>query len=502
MVDISEEKAFDTVRSPSIPDKPSVVQAKQDPHDDAYIPIDAHAERKLVRKLDLYIIPVVMLLYLLSFLDRVNIGNARLYHLEEDLSITSQQFNTAVSVLFATYIASELPSNLVLKAFRPSRWISSITVAWGVIAMAMGFVNSYPSLIALRLLLGAVEGGLFPGLAIYLTLFYTKKELALRIGYLFVSAALAGACGGLLAFAIGGMDGTEGMSGWRWIFIIEGLPTIVLGIAVWWLLADDPQTAFYLNAEEKRLMDRRRAQQEGHTRSAEEFHWADVRKGLKDWKVWAFCIALFGCDTMLYGYSTFLPTIIAALNPSWSNSLVQVLTIPCYALGAVTYLVVAWLSDRQQRRGLYTCIFGLVSVVGYALLLSPQSAGVHYTGCFLVAMGLYVVVGLPLAWLPANCPRYGKRTTATGLQLSIGNCAGILASFLYPKNQGPRYIRGHAVTLAMVLWGVLVYACLWFYFARENQKRISGEADARIADMSTEEVAELGDESPKFLYTT
>ncbi len=367
--------------------------------------------------------------------------------MEEDLGLVGNQFQIAVSLLFVTYIrmylrpspieayaeqklsVSELPSNLVLKKFRPSRWISFIATAWGIVATLTGLVNSYGSLIACRLLLGLVEGGLFPGMAVYLTLFYTKKELALRIGYLFVSAALAGATGGLLAYAIGFMDGVAGMRGWRWIMIIEGLPTVILGIATWWLLADDPAHAFYLTPAEKALMIVRQNRQAGQTASAQRFHKKDVKYGLTDWKVYAFCIGQFGVDTMLYGYSTFLPTIIKTFG-NWSNAKVQALTIPCYALGALSYLVIARLSDRQQLRGLYCIIFGAISVIGYGILIADVGPAVHYFGCFVVALGLYVVVGLPLAWLPNNIPRYGKRTTATGLQLMIGNCSGIMAPFV------------------------------------------------------------------------
>ncbi|KAF2470366.1 MFS general substrate transporter [Lindgomyces ingoldianus] len=463
--------------------------------------LDVVAEAKLVRKLDIYLVPVVMLLYLLSFLDRVNIGNARLYKMETDLSINSTQFQVALSILFVTYILSELPSNLVLKKLRPSRWISFITVAWGIIATLTGVVQNYAGLIVCRLFLGAVEGGLFPGMAIYLTFFYTKRELALRIGYLFVSAALAGACGGLLAFAVGHMQGISGQSGWRWIMIIEGLPTFVLGIATWWILPDNPHTAYFLTEKEKALATTRLTRQTGYTKRATEFHWKDVKAGLKDWKIWAFSFAQFGADTMLYGYSTFLPTIIRGINPGASPALVQVLTIPCYTLGAITYLITARVSDHQQRRGMYAVLLGLVSIVGYAMLISDSSSGVHYAGCFLVAMGLYVVVGLPLAWLPTNCPRYGKRTTATGLQLSIGNCSGIMASFLYPAKEGPRYVRGHAVSLAMVAWAVSVYAFMWFYFAGVNAQRGKGNEDHTVQGMTDEEIAELGDESPRFVYT-
>jgi len=317
----------------------------------------------------------------------------------------------------------------VIKKFRPSRWISSIATVWGIIATLTGLCNNYGSLIACRLLLGLVEGGLFPGMAIYLTLFYTKRELALRIAYLFVSAALAGATGGLLAYAIGFMDGTAGLRGWRWIMIIEGLPTFVLGIATFFILADDPAHAYYLTPAEKALMIVRQNRQAGQTTSAQKFHRQDVRHGLTDWKVYAFCVGQFGADAMLYGYSTFLPTIIKTFG-HWTNAQVQALTIPCYVLGAVTYLLVARLSDRQQLRGLYCVVFGTVSVVGYAILLADVGPGAHYFGCFVIALGLYVVVGLPLAWLPANCPRYGKRTTAGGLQLMIGNTSGIMAPFV------------------------------------------------------------------------
>ncbi|ELQ33964.1 hypothetical protein OOU_Y34scaffold00833g1, partial [Pyricularia oryzae Y34] len=172
-------------------------------------------EKALVRKLDKYLLWLVMSLYLFSFLDRVNIGNARLYNFEEDLGLVGNQFQIAVSILFVTYITFEVPSNLVIQKFTPRYFIAFITVGWGIVATLTGLVQNYAGLIACRLVLGALEAGLFPGMNIFLTLFYTKHELAMRVGYLFVSAAIAGALGGLLAFGIGHMDGIAGMHGWR-----------------------------------------------------------------------------------------------------------------------------------------------------------------------------------------------------------------------------------------------------------------------------------------------
>jgi MFS family permease len=410
--------------------------------------IDEVAERRLLRKLDRWIIPPVVLLYLFSFIDRVNIGNARLYGLESDLGLVDNQYQIAVSILFATYVAAEVPSNLVLKKIGPSRWIAFITAGFGLVAILTGIVQNFGSLIACRLVLGALEGGLFPGLTVYLTMFYTKKELALRIGYMFIASAVAGSVGGLLAYVIGFMDGVAGLRGWRWIFIIEGIPTgqyngwvtsplsksnsagtVLLGLLVLVWLANDPETARYLSPEEQVLAVQRLQRQTGHTAKSSQMHKQDVYAAFRDWKIWTFAVGQFGVNTILYGYSTFLPTIIRGLG-RWSTAQVQALTVPCYALGAITYLMVAWCSDRYQRRTIWVVSLGAVSAAGYAILISPAPGGVKYLGCCIVGIGLYVIVGIPLAWLPINNPRYGKRTVATGLQTTIGNSAGIAAPFV------------------------------------------------------------------------
>ncbi|KAF3067218.1 hypothetical protein GL218_08549 [Daldinia childiae] len=478
----------------------SNIKAQDGVAETATDPTFAADEKKLLRKLDLHIIPLVMLLYTFSFLDRVNIGNARLYGLETDLGLVGNQFQVAVSIFFVTYLFFEVPSNLVLKPLTPSRYIAFIAFGWGIIATCTGFVHSYGALIAVRVILGVVEAGLFPGLNVYLTFFYTKQELALRVGYLFVSAAIAGALGGLLAYGIGQMDGISGYKGWRWIFIIEGLPSIVLGVIAFFFLPNDIDHAYFLTPEEKKLANERHFRHYGSTESAQKFSKTDMLAAFKDWKVWMFCLGQFGVDTLLYGYSTFLPTIIRGLG-QWSTAEIQLLTIPCYFVGAMTYMGIAFLSDRMQMRGLFTVAFGVVSVVGYGVLLSNSSAGVHYFGCFLVATGLYVTVGLPLAWLPSNTPRYGKRTTANGMQLTSGNAAGIMSSFIYPSADGPRYIVGNAVSLSLVGMAACLFGFLWYWFDRENKKRAEGPLAPAHENLSEDELAELGDESPRYKYT-
>ncbi|KAL2374502.1 hypothetical protein RJ035_001821 [Blastomyces gilchristii] len=443
---------------------------KKDGADIAAVEIDLVKAKALVKKVDRHIVPFLVLLYVFSFLDRVNIGNARLYDMESDLGLTAS----------GSPVQPRNPKIHSISLHCLHRRIM------GDHCHADG---------------NCVEAGLFPGLVAYMTLFYGKREIALRVGYLFSAAALAGACGGLLAYAIGFMSGVAGQKGWRWILIIEGIPSVLIGVATWFGLADDPDTAYYLNAEERELMRARRSLEIGQTDSAQQFHKEDAKEGAKDWTIWLMCLSQYGVDTVLYGYSTFLPTIINGIG-NWTVPQVQALTIPCYALGAITYLVVAWFSDRMQRRAIFTIAFCIIAMVGYGVLMSDSSAGVHYFGCFLVAIGLYVCVGLPLAWLPTNLPRFGKRTFATGLQLTLGNVSGIMTPFLYLNRDGPRYLMGHGVTLALTGFSAAIFAFMWFHYKRINKRRAAGLEDDKIAGMTEEEISEMGDRNPRFRYVT
>ncbi len=239
----------------------------------------------------------------------------------------------------------------------------------------------------------------------------------------------------------------------------------------------------------------------GQTVDGQKFHWADVQDGAKDWTLWAFSVAQFGEDVMLYGFSTFLPTIIRSIG-TWSVAQSQALTVPVYALGAITYLVVARLSDAYQQRGIYTVVFAAVSMAGYGMLLSNISAAVSYAGCFLVACGLYVSVGLPLAWLPGNLPRYGKRTLASGMQLTAGNIAGIATPFMYLSSDAKNgYKTGHATSLSMVGMAACIYIGLMVYYVKKNKQRAAGLEDWIMEGQNEEEIENMGDKNPRFVFT-
>jgi MFS family permease len=184
------------------------------------------------------------------------------------------------------YAIFEIPSNYVLKKLRPSRWISILMLSWGGLTMCLGATNSFASVTAVRFLLGVSEAGLFPGLVYYLTFWYRVDERSIRVAFILASATLAGAFGGALAYAIGHMEGVSGLSAWRWLFILEGLPSFLSGIAVWFILPDFPETAKWLTTTERDLATYR-LRIEGSKSSDSNLTWAQAKETLTDWRLYA-----------------------------------------------------------------------------------------------------------------------------------------------------------------------------------------------------------------------
>ncbi|KAK5033374.1 hypothetical protein LTS07_003676 [Exophiala sideris] len=462
--------------------------------------IDRAAEKALVRRLDWNILPLVMAIYLISFLDRVNIGNGRLFGLEKDLGLHGNQYQTCVSLLFVTYLLFEIPSNLLLKKIQPQRYLSLACISWGIVATLTGLTQNFGGLVACRLILGTLESGIFPALTLYLTFFYKRTELGFRLAFIFVSSQSAGAFGGLLGYAIGHMDGVGGMRAWRWIFILEGIPSVLLGVIVWFGLAPDSDRARYLTAAHKELQKARALTQVGYSEEGERFHWKDVRAAVRDYRTWLFGFGQYGTETMWFGFSTFLPTIIKAIG-TWTSIQVQLLTIPCYVLSATAYLIMARVSDHYRLRYIFTMIFLMISIIGYALLMGDVSPGVSYLGCFFVAGGLSVSVALPLVWLPSNMPRYGKRAFGSGLQLTLGAFGGVTAPFIYVTKDSPRYLLGHGVTLALLAFSGFLFTILYISYRHANAQRAKGLEDHKLQGKTEQELNEMADESPLFVYT-
>ena len=263
----------------------SELDGAEDPASLAPETLDPAAERRLLIKLDAVFVPIIMVVYLSCFLDRSNIGNVKVAGMPQDIGATAAEFSTAVSIFYATYVAFETPWAILLKKLTPRILLTTLCTVWSLTTIFSGFITSVGGLYAARLVLGACEGGLFPGLNLYLTMVYKREEQAKRVSYLFVCTALSGAFGGLLAYVILKMDGVAGYAGWRWVYIIEGIFSILIGLVVWFGLPNDPTNAYFLNEKEKRMM-RVRAAQRAQYMGSDDFHWDDLKIELKDPKMW------------------------------------------------------------------------------------------------------------------------------------------------------------------------------------------------------------------------
>lgn len=311
--------------------------------------IDPEEERKLVRKLDWHIIPVVVVAYVFAFLDRAQIGTCVCRLSPEDprpvaqtdasrqrrcrgydrrpqyvmacavsiplLTLLRVDFppnglSVATSVFYATYVVFETPSTVLLRTLRPSRLMPILTVTWGVITIGNGFARNYETVIACRVLLGVTEAALSPCSVLYMTSFYRRSELGLRLCYMYLSVAGSGTVGGLLAAGLLKMEHLHmSIRGWRWLYIIEGSVTVLWSVAVYLLVADDHRTARYLTDREKFLMRVREAKEGGYAQD-EGFSWVEIRKALVDPVIWLSAFVQLGIDTCLYGFATFLVVIV------------------------------------------------------------------------------------------------------------------------------------------------------------------------------------------------
>ncbi|KAJ5258623.1 hypothetical protein N7524_010179 [Penicillium chrysogenum] len=457
----------------------------------------AEIDRRLLWKLDLRLVPWLSLLYLVSFLDRTNIGNAKIVGLQTDLNMTNAQYNACLTIFFVSYSVFEPATNILLKRLRPSIFIPLIMMAWGICMTCMGFVKNYNGLMAVRWFLGLTEAGLFPGVGYFLSCWYKRSEFGVRMAIFFSAAALAGSFGGLLAAAIAKMDGIGNMRGWAWIFILEGLLTFLIGVASFWCVYDFPDQARFLSDIDRKRVLRRLAMDQQSSAEHEEFKMEYFWSSLKDWKTYTGAVIYMGACGSLYAFSLFVPTII-----SYSSIRAQLLSVPPYAAAAVLTVAVGFIADRTRQRGLCNIAVSFLGMVGFAMLLGCKSAGARYAGCFFGAMGIYPAISNTISWTSNNTEGVYKRGVSLGFIIGWGNLNGIVASNIYRDDDKPKYYPGHGVVLSylvLFLFGGSVVQYL--LLRRENAKRRRGERDHWIEGLEHSQIELLGDKRPDFIYT-
>ncbi|KAF9234655.1 MFS general substrate transporter [Melanogaster broomeanus] len=460
-------------------------------------------EKRLWRKVDLRLMPILSLMYLLSFMDRGNIGNAKLEGLTTELHLTGNKYNIALTMFFIPYCLFECPANLVLKVVRPSRWLPGIMVLWGTVMTLMGLVKTYPQLVGARVCLGIAEAGLFPGVVYYLTLWYPRHMLQYRVGLFFGAATIAGAFSGLLAFGIGYMSGTGNLLGWSWIFILEGLMTVVAAAIAFFVLVDFPDTAKFLTTEERAFIVWKKKYDNSSVGEEERFAIRHVVAAFTDWQVWLHVLVYYSIVAPLAGITLFLPTIIATFG--YSTPISQLLTVPPYVVATITLLTFAQYSDKLKLRSpfIYVCLVMLL--IGYSINISNVPSGVKYFGTYFIVTGSYAAFPGVVSWLGNNLSGQYKRGVGMAFHIGIGNFSAAIASNIYRSQDSPRFILGHGLELMFVGIGLITVPVLVLLYNSVNQSRDEAERlrleRGEKLKLSVQDLRELGDRAPDFRYT-
>ncbi|KAK3944273.1 major facilitator superfamily domain-containing protein [Diplogelasinospora grovesii] len=465
--------------------------------DDLHVPCPPHTtERRLTARIDYHIVPFLIVLYLLAFLDRVNIANARSFGLEADLSLGGVEYNTALTIFFVPYVIFEIPSNILLKRFSPRIWLSICCLGFGVVSVCQGLVRSYGGLLATRFFLGVFECGMFPGCFYLLGMWYRRGEAQKRYSLFFGSTSLAGAFGGLLASAIGEMDGMRFYRGWRWIFIIEGSLTFLVGVVFLFTFPSFPEQATWLAEDERAYVRARLQADQGRNAAERKITLTDVANVMRDAKIWIGGLMYFGLIVPAYGYAYFSPAIITTYH--YGAIQTQLHSVPPWAVAFGFAMVVAVLSDWARHRFLFAIGPICLAIAGFAILLAVHDdTDLQYAALFLVCMGTYSAMPVIVCWFNMNLGGHHRRAIGTAWQIGFGNIGGIIATYSFLSTDAPYYRKGYAISISFICLSAASCVLYAFVLWRENRRREKSVHDVGLTDY---EKTELGDLNPEFRY--
>lgn len=439
----------------------------------------ADVQARIIRKVAVRLIPFLAVAYLLNYLDRTNIAFANLT-MSKDLGLSATAYGLASGLFFVGYVLFEVPSNLALVRFGARRWIARIMVTWGLIATGIAFVNSETTLYLGRILLGIAEAGFFPGIMLYLTWWFPRAVRVRLTGLFMIALPVSSALGAPLSGAIiEYLHGFFGLAGWRVMFLIEGAPTVALGIAAWFYLTDHPRQAKWLSPDEREWLHTTMAAE--HEATAEGGH-TSVGQSLRDARVWILGLVYFGLGYGLFALSFFLPTIVAGFAESFNTEFsifesALIVAIP-FALGAIALVIWSRHSDKTGERIWHVVLPTLLAAITIPVALYMNSPASAMTVISLTAIGLFAA--FPAFW-------YLPSTFLTGAAAASGiavvNTMGAVSGFAAP------YITGWLLDLTGTskagLWvvGVVMFgsASLLLAAGRRFPTRMTVEAQSAEA---------------------
>ncbi|KAI0050192.1 MFS general substrate transporter [Auriscalpium vulgare] len=404
-------------------------------------------ERSLLWKLDLRM-SILVVIYILNYIDRNNAGAARLRGFEADLHLKGQQFATLLSILYVGYILMQVPSNMFLNWLgRPSIYLPCCMIIWGMISVLTG---AFVGALLTRFFLGFIEAAFFPGALFLISKWYTKSELGVRTAVLYCGNIISNAFGALMASGIlDGMQGKLGHAAWRWLFYIEGALTMFVAACAIFVLPDFPTTTRWLTPEERALAMRRMAtdyagigdQQE--TETGRPLH--GLRLAVTDWKVWWLALAMTSEVTAL-SFNAYFPTLSQTLG--YDRTVTLVLCAPPFIWAAIEAFLLARHSDRVGDRFWHICASLSLGLLGFIIAISTMNVAARYVSLFLMAQS-YAGFVVMYTWLSNSFPRPpSKRAVALALVNAFSQLGNVAGSYVWPSKWGPTYRNSYAICIS------------------------------------------------------
>ncbi|EED14637.1 MFS transporter, putative [Talaromyces stipitatus ATCC 10500] len=444
-------------------------------------------KKSAVRKLDLRIMPAVVLMYILNYLDRQNIASAKLAHLVEDLNMTSVQYQTAVSLLFVGYITMQVPSNMIASKIKyPGIYINVAMAIWGAISACTAAVHSFSGLVAARFFLGVVEAAFLPGVVYYISLFYNRQQMTLRTAIFYSGSQVGNAVGPLIAIGVLNLDGKQGISGWRWLFIIEGVVTIFFAIVFALILPSSLQAIRGFSKLESEFLLYNYAKDIGQQDHKDEASaWKGVKLAVMDPKTWLLLATLWATYVSAAVVNWF-PSVVATLG--YSRNTTYGLTAPPYILSCIVISLVGWHSDKKQERFLHVAIPLAVAVIANIIAVASLNTGARYFAMMLMPGSCYSAAIVILSWVTGTLSQPAvKRASAIALINAVCNTPNIWTSYIYYG--APRYLAAFLLNMAMAALAIVFAFALHIYLRRENAKLDRGEDSGKNGPTAAQQAA-------------
>ncbi len=425
-------------------------------------------EERTYRKVDVRIVPFLFLCYILAYLDRVNVGFAKLQMVKE-LSLSDAAFATGAGIFFIGYFLFEVPSNVLLKKYGARMWIARIMISWGVISACMIFVRGQWSFYGMRFLLGLAEAGFFPGVIFYLTLWYPSRLRSTRTAWFVAAIAVSGVVGNPISgWIMDSLSGAAGLAGWQWLFLSEGIPSVLVGLLVIFYLESSVDEAKWLTSAEKALLARNLEAEDQHKTEHK------LRDAFASGKVWVMCAIYFTLMIGLYGIAFWLPTIVKAFGMRGYLRVGLITAIP-YGVAVVGMIFLSNHSDKTGERRLH--YVANVSAGAAGLVLSGVFASTPVLAIIFLSVGTLGVIGsMPLFW---PLPSAFLAGTAAAAGIGIVNSVGNLGGYVGPNIPvwAKHYSTDPSAALYIIAGILVVGAMLTFLFIPRSLRVRVGTAD-------------------------